>query len=166
MWVSTKWTRYVQENIKMGATKDMSAEDILKLMLNLFQDIDKRLTDLNRQQSIWDIKQDEVLHYIENHNLSASQRCKIVKLLKEIRYGRRQVKDEIDIIRSLKDTFIDKYKNKFIEKDIIQTLKNLKDLEKRKNNPKYTYQYLTEELEIKDEICFWNKAKITKLQWI
>lgn len=144
----------MQENIKMGATKDMSAEDILKLMLNLFQDIDKRLTDLNRQQSIWDIKQDEVLHYIENHNLSASQRCKIVKLLKEIRYGRRQVKDEIDIIRSLKDTFIDKYKNKFIEKDIIQTLKNLKDLEKRKNNPKYTYQYLTEELEIKDEICF------------
>lgn len=129
----------------------MSAEDILKLVLNLFQDIDKRLTELNKQQSVWDIKQDEVLHYIENHNLSASQRCKIVKLLKEIRYERRQVKDEIDIIRSLKDTFIDKYKNKFIEKDIVQTLKNLKDLEKRKNNPKYTYQYLTEELEAKDE---------------
>lgn len=55
-------------------------------------------------------------------------------------------------IRSLKDTFVDKYKNKFIEKDLIQALKNLKELEQRKNNPKYTYQYLTEELEIKDEI--------------
>ena len=52
---------------------------------------------------------------------------------------------------SLKNTFIDKYKNKFIEKDLIQALKNLKELEQRKNNPKYTYQYLTEELEIKDE---------------
>ena len=42
-------------------------------------------------------------------------------------------------------------KNKLIEKDLIQALKNLKELEQRKNNPKYTYQYLTEELEIKDE---------------
>lgn len=130
----------------------MTVEDILKIILNLFQDTDKRLLELNEQQSIIDIKQDEVLHYIENHNLSASQRCKIVKLLKEIRYERRQIKDEIDIIRSLKDTFIDKYKNKFIEKDIILALKKLSEVEKRKNNPKYTYQYLTEELEIKDEI--------------
>ena len=30
-------------------------------------------------------------------------------------------------------------------------MKNLKELEQRKNNPKYTYQYLTEELEIRDE---------------
>ena len=152
MWVSTKWVRAMQKNIKMGATKDMSVEDILKLVLNLFQDVDKRLAELNSEQSKYDIKQDEVLHYIENHNLNATQRCKIVGLLKEIRYERRQVKDEIDILRSLKDTFIDKYKNKFIEKDIIQTLKNLKEVEKRKNSPKYTYQYLTEEVEIKDDI--------------
>ena len=64
---------------------------------------------------------------------------------------RRKVKEEIDVVVSLKNTFIDKYKNKFIEKDLIQALKNLKELEQRKNNPKYTYQYLTEELEIKDE---------------
>ena len=103
----------------------MEIEDILKYTLTLFQDIDKRLSELRNQQSIWDIKQDELLHYIENHN--------------------------IDVVVSLKNTFIDKYKNKFIEKDLIQALKNLKELEQRKNNPKYTYQYLTEELEIKDE---------------
>lgn len=130
----------------------MSAEDILKSLLVLFQDVDNSLNELNKKQSIIDIKQQEVLHYIENHKTNAVESCKIVRLLKSIREERRQIKDDIDAIRSLKDTFVDKYKNKFIEKDIIQALKNLKDLEQRKNNPKYTYQYLTEELEIKDEI--------------
>ena len=129
----------------------MEIEDILKYTLTLFQDIDKRLSELRNQQSIWDIKQDELLHYIENHNIDAVRACKIVKQLKYVRGERRKVKDEIDVVVSLKNTFIDKYKNKFIEKDLIQALKNLKELEQRKNNPKYTYQYLTEELEIKDE---------------
>nr|DAE68758.1 MAG TPA: hypothetical protein [Caudoviricetes sp.]DAY69580.1 MAG TPA: hypothetical protein [Caudoviricetes sp.] len=129
----------------------MGIEDILKYTLTFFQDIDKRLAELYSKQSVWDIKQDELLHYIENHNLDAVKSCKIVKQLKYVRTERRQVKDEIDVIRSLKDTFVDKYKNKFIEKDLMQALKNLKELENRKNNPKYTYQYLTEELEIKDE---------------
>lgn len=130
----------------------MGIEDVLKYTLTFFQDIDKRLAELKNKQSMWDIKQDKLLHYIENHNLDAVKSCKIVKQLKYVRAERRQVKNEIDVIRSLKDTFVDKYKNKFIEKDLIQALKNLKELEQRKNNPKYTYQYLTEELEIKDEI--------------
>lgn len=130
----------------------MEIEDIIKYMLTFFQDIDKRLSELNNKQSEWDIKQDELLHYIENHNLDAVKSCKVIKQLKYVRAERRQVKNEIDVIRSLKDTFVDKYKNKFIEKDLIQALKNLKELEQRKNNPKYTYQYLTEELEIRDEI--------------
>lgn len=128
----------------------MEVEDILKYTLTLFQNTDKRLSELNKQQSIWDIKQDELLHYIENHNLDAIKSCKIVKQIKYVREERRKIKNEIDTIHSLKDTFIDKYKNKFIEKDLIQALKNLKELEQRKNNPKYTYQYLNEELEVKD----------------
>ena len=75
----------------------------------------------------------------------------IIKQLKKVRKERRLVKDEIDVIRSLKDTLVDKYKNKFIEKDIMQALKNLKQLESKQSNPKYIYQYLTEELEMKDE---------------
>lgn len=130
----------------------MEIEDLIKYTLAFFQDIDKKLSELNGKQSEWDIKQDELLHYIENHNLDAVKSCKIIKLLKYVREERRYVKNEIDVIRSLKDTFVDKYKNKFIEKDLIQALKNLRELEQRKNNPKYTYQYLTEELEIKDEI--------------
>ena len=129
----------------------MPTEEILKYMLVFFQDIDKRLKELSSQQSIADIKQDEILHYIEIHNLSASQSCKLIKQLKKVRKERRIVKNEINTINCLKDTFVDKYKNKLIEKDIMQALKNLKQLENKQNNPKYTYQYLTEELEIKDE---------------
>lgn len=36
----------------------MEVEDILKYTLTLFQNTDKRLSELNKQQSIWDIKQD------------------------------------------------------------------------------------------------------------
>lgn len=124
---------------------------MLKYMLTFFQDIDKRLSELSKQQSVWDIKQDELLHYIENNKLDAVRACKIVKNLKYVREQRRQVKNEMNIINSLKDTFVDKYKNKFIEKDLIQALKNLRELKDRNENPCYTYQYLTEELEVKDE---------------
>lgn len=129
----------------------MNIEDVLKLILNLFQDVDKQLEELARKQSEWDIKQQEVLHYIENHNLDAVQRCKVVGLLKDIRYERRQVKNEIDVLNSIKDSFVDKYKNKFIEKDIILALKNLKEVHTRQANPTYKYQYLTEELEIRND---------------
>lgn len=125
---------------------------MLKYMLTFFQDIDKRLSELSKQQSVWDIKQDELLHYIENNKLDAVRACKIVKNLKYVREQRRQVKNEMNIINSLKDTFVDKYKNKFIEKDLIQALKNLRELKDRNENPHYTYQYLTKNLEVEDEV--------------
>ena len=130
---------------------EITIEDLLKQMLNLFQNVDKRLTELNGKLSKWDTIQDELLHYIERHNLDAVKSCKVIKQMKYVMEERRQVKDEMNIIHSLRDSFTDKYKNKFIEKDLIQTLKNLKELQQRQNNPKYTYQYLTEELEIIDE---------------
>ena len=77
----------------------MEIEDILKYTLTLFQDIDKRLSELRNQQSIWDIKQDELLHYIENHNIDAVRACKIVKQLKYVRGERRKVKDEIEELK-------------------------------------------------------------------
>lgn len=129
----------------------MNIEEILKVMIDMFQNTDKRLKELNKKQSEWDIKQSELLHYIENHNLDAIKSCKVIKQMKYVRTERRKIKDEINIIQSLKDTLLDKYNNKFIEKDLIIALKNLKALEDRQLNPKFTYQYLTEELEIKDE---------------
>lgn len=129
----------------------MEIEELLKTMLVFFQDIDKRLEKLSKELSIADTKQQELLHYIENHNLNAVESCKIIKLLKTVREERREIKNEINVVQSLKDTFVDKYKNKFIEKDLIQALKNLKELSEKQNNPSYTYKFLTENLEVKDE---------------
>lgn len=129
----------------------MEIEDLLKTMLVFFQDIDKRLEKLSKELSIADTKQQELLHYIENHNLNAVESCRIIKLLKTVREERREIKNEINVVQSLKDTFVDKYKNKFIEKDLIQALKNLKELSEKQNNPSYTYKFLTENLEVKDE---------------
>ena len=130
---------------------EITIEELLKQMLNFFQNIDKRMSELSVQQSKWDSIQDELLHYIEIHNMDAVKCCKVTKQLKYVREERRKVKNEIDVIRSLKMSLVDKYNNKFIEKDLIQALKNLRDLNQRKNNIKYTYQYLTEELEIINE---------------
>lgn len=130
---------------------EITIEELLRQMLNFFQNIDKRMSELSVQQSKWDSIQDEFLHYIENHNMNAVKSCKIIKQLKYVRNERRKVKNEIDVIRSLKATFVDKYNNKFIEKDLIQAIKNLKDLNQRQINIRYTYQYLTEELEIINE---------------
>ena len=129
----------------------MEIEELLKTMLVFFQDIDKRLDKLSNELSVADIKQQELLHYIENHNLNAVESCKIIKLLKTVREERREIKNEINVVQSLKDTFVDKYKNKFIEKDLIQALKNLKELSEKQNNPSYTYKFLTKDLEVKDE---------------
>lgn len=129
----------------------MEIEEMLKYMLAFFQDIDKRRKDLSEEQSIIDKKQDEVLHYIENHSTNASQSCRLIKLLKEIRFERRQIKNEIEIVDSIKDSFVDKYKNKFIERDIIQALKALQERQEKHSNVKYCYKYLTKELEINDD---------------
>lgn len=129
----------------------MEIEELLKTMLVFFQDIDKRLEKLSKELSIADTKQQELLHYIENHNLNAVESCRIIKLLKTVREERREIKNEINVVQSLKDTFVDKYKNKFIEKDLIQALKNLKELSEKQNNPSYTYKFLTKDLEVKDE---------------
>lgn len=132
--------------------KKMTIEELLIGILNLFENIDKDRDKLSSKLSKYDKRQDEVLHYIENHKLDAKARCKVVELLQKNREKRREVKNQLDIIRFLKENFITKYKNKFIEKDVIQTLKGYRELQQKQNNPKYTYQFLTEELEFEDDI--------------
>lgn len=128
----------------------MEVQDLLKYMLEFFQTIDDKRNKLNTELSTIDIKQQELLHYIENHSFNAAKSCHIIKQLKKIRYERRQIKNQLEIVNGLKDTFADKYKNKFIEKDIIEALKRMKNLEERHQNPKYVYKFLDEEGEINE----------------
>lgn len=68
---------------------EITIEELLRQMLNFFQNIDKRMSELSVQQSKWDSIQDEFLHYIENHNMNAVKSCKIIKQLKYVRNERK-----------------------------------------------------------------------------
>lgn len=128
----------------------MAIEELIKYLLNLFQNIDSDLKKLQDELSIYYQIQQDLLHYLENHNMNAPDSCKLVKQLKKIREERREIKDDISIISSVKDLFVDRYKNKFIEKDLIKLLNSLNDIKDRQKNPTYKYRYLDENLEIKE----------------
>lgn len=55
----------MQKYFERGTNEDMNIEDVLKLILNLFQDVDKQLEELQNERKKWERKQQEVLHYIE-----------------------------------------------------------------------------------------------------
>lgn len=131
---------------------EMTIEDILIMMRELFEKTSKRKKELNNNLSVWDKKRDECEHYIENHKrMSVGHRCKITERINEAREGRREVKNEMEIIQCCLDMLIDKYNNKFILKDIDLTLQEIKRIKKRQENPSYKYQYLTEDLEFIEE---------------
>lgn len=129
----------------------MNVEDLMKYMLNLFDNIDKDLAAELENLSQKDMELSDLDHYIENHKLRAGELARIGKLRKTVREERRQVKYNIDMLEVIK-RFTDKYNNKLITGDIIQNLKEQEKLRKRQENPKYTYRTnILDRLEAKDE---------------
>lgn len=109
----------------------MEAEELLKYMLNFFQDIDKQIKEIENELSQKDLEQQDILHYIENNTLNAGGYAKTGKLLKEVRADRRSIKDDLDKAYCIRDTLTTKYNNKLITGDIINTLKGLSAIKKR-----------------------------------
>ena len=129
----------------------MTVEDLLKFMLNFFQGIDKEIKEAYERLSVLDLKQQDILHYIEATTLNASGYSKIGKMLKEVRKERREIKNEIEKLEHLQK-LTNKYNNKMIQGDIIQTLKGLNTIDKRQLEPKYTCKTdILTRLEAKDE---------------
>lgn len=113
----------------------MEVEDLLKYMLNFFQNIDKQIREIENELSQKDLEQQDILHYIEKNTLNAGGYAKAGKLLKEVRADRRNIKDDLEKAYCIRDTLTTKYNNKLITGDIINTLKGLLTIEKR--NKKY-----------------------------
>lgn len=115
---------------------EMTVEDILKIMKQFFENIDKELNKLVEELSIKEQEQQDILHYIENNNLNAGGYSKAGKLLKKVRQERRDIKDNIDRVNHIKN-FTDKYNKKLIVGDIVQTLKGLNTITRKQQNPVY-----------------------------
>lgn len=121
----------------------MEIEDLLKCMLNFFQNIDKELNNAREELSTADLKQQDLLHYIENNTLNAGGYSKVGKAIKQVRNERRQIKYEIDRLECVQ-RFTSKYNNKLIQGDIIQVLKDLSTIDKKQEAPSYKYRVLKE----------------------
>lgn len=109
----------------------MEVEDLLKYMLNFFQNINKQIKEIENELSKKDLEQQDILHYIENNTLNAGGYAKAGKLLKEVRADRRNIKDDLEKAYCIRDTLTNKYNNKLITGDIINTLKGLSTIKKR-----------------------------------
>ena len=137
-----------------GANEKLNIEDLMQYMLDLFNNTDKRLNEELQKLSEKDMELSDLDHYIEIHKLKSYELAKIGKLRKTIREERREIKNNIEMIKTVKE-FTDKYNNKLITGDIIKNLKEQNDLKKRQENPTYKYRTnVLERLEAKDEQKF------------
>ena len=117
----------------------MNVEDLMKYMINLFDNIPKELSAEYEKLSQKDMELSDLDHYIESHKLRSYDLAKVGRLRKTLREERREIKNNIDMIEIVKN-FTDKYNNKLITGDIIQNLKEQEKLRKKQENPIYRYR--------------------------
>ena len=129
----------------------MNVEELMKYMLNLFDNTSNNLHNEYERLSQKDMELSDLDHYVEIHSLKSYELAKVGRLRKTLREERREIKNNIDMIEVIKK-FTDKYNNKLITGDIIQNLKEQGTLRKRQENPSYKYRTnILERLEAKDE---------------
>lgn len=129
----------------------MPIEELMKYMLNLFNNTSDDLHKEYEKLSNKDMELSDLDHYIENHTLKAYELAKVGRLRKTLREERREIKNNIEMIEVIKK-FTDKYNNKLITGDIIQNLKEQGILKKRQESPIYKYRTsILDRLEAKDE---------------
>lgn len=127
----------------------VNVEDLMKYMLNLFDNTSKELSAEYDRLSQKDMELSDLDHYIECHKLRSYDLAKIGKLRKTLREERRQIKYNIDFLEIVKK-FTDKYNSKLITGDIIQNLKEQEKLLKKQENPTYRYRTnVLDRLEVK-----------------
>ncbi len=114
----------------------MSEEDFLIEMKNFFENIDKLRMDLEEQIKEIEFARNDLLHELELAKLDAIEIMKVAKTLKEVLIERRKYKDELEKVMILKE-LTDKYNKKLITGDIIQTVKELRELKKKNAERKY-----------------------------
>lgn len=130
----------------------MTVEELMKCMLDLFNNVSNDLHNEYEKLSQKDMELSDLDHYIEIHSLKSYELAKIGRLRKTLREERREIKNNIDMIEIIKK-FTDKYNNKLITGDIIQNLKEQGVLKKKQESPIYKYRTsILDRLEAKDEI--------------
>lgn len=117
----------------------MNIEELMKYMLNLFDNTSTKLKNEYEKLSEVDLELSDLDHFLENHSLKAYDLARISKIRRLKLKERREIKNNIEIIETVKK-FTDKYNNKLITGDIIQNLKEQENILNRQANPVYKYR--------------------------
>lgn len=117
----------------------MEVEELFRTMLNFFNNVSKDLEKEREKLGEKDSEISDILHYLENHTLKAYELTKVAKLLQNLRRERRQIKYNIEIIEIF-NRFAEKYNNKLITGDILQTLKEKARKDSKQEEPVYVYR--------------------------
>jgi len=129
----------------------MNVEDLMKYMINFFDNTSKELSMEYENLSQKDMELSDLDHYLENNKLKSYDLARVGRLRKTLREERREIKNNIDFLEVVK-RFTDKYNNKLITGDIIQNLKEQEKLNKKQENPIYKYRTnILERLEAKED---------------
>jgi len=68
---------------------------------NLQETLTKRFAELHRLKSNYDLKEQDILHYIEFEKYDAVAGSKLLKSLKKVRIERRSIKDEYEELQAI-----------------------------------------------------------------
>ena len=80
----------------------MQKEQVVKFNA-YFSEIDKRRKELVKKESELDLKQQDILHFLETESYDAVIMVKATKKLKLLRQERRIVKQELSVVHTIYD---------------------------------------------------------------
>ena len=114
---------------------DYAMENMLKLFQNFPKEFDKETEKLSKI----DKELSDLDHYIELNDLKESKMMKVIVLRKSLREERRETKNNIANLQTIKK-FIDKYNELKISDDIAKTLKEFRKSCKKREKKNYKYK--------------------------
>lgn len=121
----------------------MNIVEEVKEVISKLNEIDSYNSSLPQQLSIIDKKQQDILHLIESQKISAFEAYRIIKELRQVRFERRKIKNDMELLR-----VYDENKNKLSSNENRQFLLHEVCKKEKNLNTEYKYQeYTKEELE-------------------
>lgn len=76
----------------------MNVIEEVTTIVTLLNELDNYSSGLVNKISELDLKQQDLLHYIENNSLKTNECYRIIRELKKIRENRRQIKNDMDLL--------------------------------------------------------------------
>lgn len=120
----------------------MEIIDEITSIVNTLDEIDEYGYTLNGKLSELDSKEQDLLHYIENHKINILWCYRVVKEIKDVRTERRKVKNDMELISKFNEI-----KNRITSKENRQfVLTELHKKDKLLNMPYKNRQYSEEDI--------------------